>query len=194
MNLSSELKKLANMVVYSKSTQSEYYNIGCIKIRVSDHMAVNIDSDLAIFATKDEKGKRYMYAVIPMVGTYKEVQWFTNIKGVIEFIVRFESIARILIKSPSGKSAAKSDIEETRELSNNIQEVNQTESNVEYAEWKMKLATMYVKKNAEFKEILDELYATAGTKITLGKLIRIGGLKHDEKKIQLQNLLKTIKK
>lgn len=185
MNLSSELKKLANSVVYSKTTFSEYYNIGCIKVRISDHMTFCSNCcDLTVFGSKDEKGKRYTYVVIPMVGTFREVQWFTNIKGVIEFIVRFESIARLLIKN-SGLVQEQCDKQNVNEQPDN--------EKVDYCVWKTKFAVMYKEKDGELRSTLEEIYKLSGDKITADKLMSISTLKHSEKVIQLKKLLNNIK-
>lgn len=91
--LSEKLKKLSTEVIPSNTTKSEYYVIGCIKVRVSDHMSVNSDSDLDVFYN----GKS-TFVVIPMIGIFKQVQWFTSANDVIDFIVKFEEIAKLLVK------------------------------------------------------------------------------------------------
>lgn len=151
--LSKTLKSLADNVIYAEQTLSEYYKIGCIKVRFSDHMANDMDCDLAIFASKDDKGKRYAYVIIPMVGTFKEVQWFSNITDVVDFIKRFESMARLMIKG-----AVSSDDQAERRASNIVAKQIEASEKVSYGEWFLKLSSAYECKKFDFKTVLDSIY------------------------------------
>ena len=79
-NLALALSKLSKTYYQAKGTDSYYFKIGCIKVRISDHLSFNTDVDLAIFGSK--RDSHYTYAIIPMVGTFKEVQWFYNTKEI----------------------------------------------------------------------------------------------------------------
>ena len=163
MNLSQQLKTLADKVVYAELTMSEYYNIGCIKVRVSDHMSNDMDCDLAVFGSKDVSGKRYVYAVIPMVGTFKEVQWFSNAKAVVNFIIRFESIARLLIKSPTRNNnqreraefnaANKNECEANNTIDQNKEILSICNDSIEFNTWKTKLSALYTEKNGALIDV-----------------------------------------
>lgn len=197
MNLSQQLKSLADKVVYAESTMSEYYNIGSIKVRVSDHMSNEMDCDLAIFGSKDAKGKHYVYTVIPMVGTFKEVQWFTNTNAVVEFIVRFESIARLLIKPPTHNTNQKerADYNMANKISEiATQEESICENKIDFKLWKTKVGALYKEKNGALKDILNEIYYYSGNDETAQNINKtIVSLPHAQKKICLDSLLTNIK-
>lgn len=92
--LSKALLKLATDYTPALTTESDYYTIGCIKVRFSDHMSNEMDCDLAVFCN----GKS-TYCLIPYIGTWKEVRWFTSIKEIISYITNFEYFARTFVKS-----------------------------------------------------------------------------------------------
>lgn len=91
--LSKALLKLSTNYTPALTTESDYYTIGCIKVRFSDHMSNEMDCDLAIFYN----GKS-TYCLIPYIGTWKEVKWFTSIKETISYITNFEYFARTFVK------------------------------------------------------------------------------------------------
>lgn len=92
--LSKALLKLSTNYVPALTTESDYYTIGCIRVRFSDHMSNEMDCDLAIFCN----GKS-TYCLIPYIGTWKEVRWFTSIKEIISYITNFEYFARTFVKT-----------------------------------------------------------------------------------------------
>ena len=149
--LSKTLKSLADNVIYAERTLSEYYKIGCIKVRFSDHIANDMDCDLAIFCNTVHK--QNVYVIIPMVGTFKEVQWFSNITDVVDFIKRFESIARLMIKG-----AVSSDDQAERRASNIVAKQIEANEKVSYGEWFLKLSSAYECKKFDFKTVLDSIY------------------------------------
>lgn len=91
--LSKALLNLSSNYHPAQTTESDYYTIGCIKVRFSDHMSNEMDCDLAIFCN----GKS-TYCLIPYIGTWKEVRWFTSIKEIISYITNFEYFARTFVK------------------------------------------------------------------------------------------------
>lgn len=191
-NLSKSLQILADKVIYAESTLSEYYSIGCIKVRFSDHMSNDPDCDLAIFAGKGAD-RHYVYTVIPMIGTFKEVQWFTNVDAVIEFILRFESIARLLVKPPTHN-----DNQAERQMANAaIKEeektlTNETADNVSRGVWAQKLSGMYATKKLEVRMLLDEIYKIKPTTKVLKDMQLCSSYKNEQKikylAIYLENL------
>ena len=193
MNLSQQLKSLADKVVYAESTLSEYYNIGSIKVRVSDHMSNEMDCDLAIFGSKDAKGKHYVYTIIPMVGTFKEVQWFTNTNAVIEFITRFESIARLLIKPPTHNTNQKERAEynsANKVITNsNEQPSNVCKDQIKFDTWMTKLATLYAEKNGSLRSMLNEIYRFSGNDETMKYIVSNVACKNHDKKVALLDAL-----
>lgn len=208
MNLSQQLKILADKVVYAELTLSEYYNIGCIKVRVSDHMSNDMDCDLAIFGSKDAAGKRYVYAVIPMVGTFKEVQWFTNASSVIDFIIKFESIARLLIKSPTRNTnqkeraefnamnkAKEEEAEKKIELEPDKHNVTVCKNQMNFDAWKSKLGTLYTERKGALSSLLNEIYHFSGDNETMQRILSIvNPIPHAQKKLCLEAMLNTILK
>lgn len=91
--LTLELKKISSNVIYATSTNSTYFIINNIKIRLSNHFSTNSDADLLIFHIHNS------YTIIPMKVVNKQVLNFTNIRQVIEFIHHFAKIS-ILYKTP----------------------------------------------------------------------------------------------
>lgn len=198
MNLSQQLKSLADKVVYAETTMSEYYKIGSITVRVSDHMSSDMDCDLAVFGSKDANGKRYVYAVIPMVGTFKEVQWFTNTNAVIEFITRFESIARLLIKSPTHNNNQKERQEFNAAnkivMDSSEQPANTCKNQMKFDNWMTKLASLYAERNGALKNMLNEIYRFSGNEETLKDIMKtICPVSHERKKLYLDLMLTKIK-
>ena len=193
MNLSQQLKSLADKVIYAESTMSEYYNIGSIKVRVSDHMSNEMDCDLAVFGSKDAKGKHYVYTVIPMVGTFKEVQWFTNTNAVIEFITRFESIARLLIKPPTHNTNQQERVEHNilTKATNEppVQPVPACKDQIKFETWMTKLATLYAEKNGSLRSMLNEIYRFSGNTETMKYIISNIACKNHDKKVALLDAL-----
>jgi hypothetical protein len=198
MNLSQQLKSLADKVVYAETTMSEYYKIGSITVRVSDHMSSDMDCDLAVFGSKDANGKHYVYTVIPMVGTFKEVQWFTNTNAVIEFITRFESIARLLIKSPTHNNNQRERQEFNAAnkivMDSSEQPANTCKNQIKFDHWMTKLASLYAEKGGALKNILNEIYRFSGNEETLKDIMKIVcPVSHERKKLCLDAMLARIK-
>ena len=190
-NLSKSLAELASNVIYAEHTQSEYYEIGSIKVRLSDHMSSNMDCDLAVFSNR--VGKQNVYIVIPTIGIFKEVQWFGKVSDVIEFITRFESIARLLIKHhtvdvPSVQNNA---------LSNALSAVsgvscsnNSTE--VPLTEWKRQLKFVYGCKL--FNSILDQIFELNHSQELIDKIKKIGALTTEARGQVLEKILAGLKR
>lgn len=185
--LSKTLKSLADNVIYAERTLSEYYKIGCIKVRFSDHMANDMDCDLAIFCNTVHK--QNVYVIIPMVGTYKEVQWFSNVADVVDFITRFESMARLMIKCP-----VPADDQAERQASNVIAKQIEADEKLCYSEWLLKLNTTYECKKFDFKTLLDAIYAIDPTAKMIKKLKNYNALKADLKYNAIMAIYNTIKK
>ena len=183
--LSKTLKSLADNVIYAETTLSEYYKIGCIKVRFSDHMANDIDCDLAIFCNAVHK--QNVYVIIPMVGTYKEVQWFSNVAGVVDFITRFESMARIMLKSP-----APADNQAERQASNIIAKQIEANEKVSYTDWCRQLSCMYNCKKIDFHTILDDIYKLSPINETFTALKKLSSIPQAKCYNMLLDLLKKL--
>lgn len=152
--LEKRLAEISNSVVHSGSgTLSCYYEIGCIRVRVSDHFSTSSDGDLHIY----HNGKS-TYVIIPMIGTNKEVQWFNTVNDVIEFIVAFSRMARIMLKSP--KTASENETNDVEEPSSVITEKRHI---IEYRAWKKQFADWYaITKKYEMGAMMDSLYELYG--------------------------------
>ena len=185
--LSKTLKSLADNVIYAETTLSEYYKIGCIKVRFSDHMANEMDCDLAIFCNTIHK--QNVYVVIPMVGSFKEVQWFSNVADVVDFITRFESMARIMLKGP-----VPSDNKAERHASNAIAKQIEANEKLCYNDWCTKLNALYECKKYDFKTVLDAIYAIDPSTKTIEKLKKYSALKAEVKYNAIMVLYNSIKK
>jgi len=185
--LTKTLKSLADNVIYAETTLSEYYKIGCIKVRFSDHMVNDMDCDLAIFCNTVHK--QNVYIVIPMVGTYKEVQWFSNVAGVVDFITRFESMARIMLKSP-----VPADNQDERQASNVIAKQIEASEKVSYTEWCKQLSYMYDCKKFDFKTMLDTIYAIDPSIKMIKKLKKYGDLNAELKYNAIMAIYNSVKK
>lgn len=184
--LSKTLKSLADNVIYAERTSSEYYKIGCIKVRFSDHMANDMDCDLAIFCNTIHK--QNVYVIIPMVGTFKEIQWFSNVTDVVDFITRFESMARIMLKSP-----VPADNQAERQASNIIAKQIEASEKLCYSDWLLKLNATYECKKFDFKTLLDAIYAIDPTIKMIEKLKKYTGLKAELKYNAIMAMYNTIK-
>lgn len=190
-NLSKSLQVLADKVVYAETTSSEYYNIGCIKVRVSDHMASEIKCDLMIFS--NVLHKHFVYTIIPMVGTYKQVQWFSNVNDVINFILKFEEMARLMLKYPE-----KPDNIQERQKANietkAIELFEKNEEKVDYTTWRQKLQSFYTNKPGELiDELIEHIFKTThGSKKVLKEILKLAGDKKGVKCTKLSNLIKTL--
>lgn len=185
--LTKTLKSLADNVIYAETTLSEYYKIGCIKVRFSDHMANDMDCDLAIFCNTVHK--QNIYIIIPMVGTYKEIQWFSNVTDVVEFITRFESMARLMLKGP-----VPSDNQAERQASNAIAKQIEASGKVSYGDWMLKLGATYECKKFDFKTLLDAIYAIDPSTKMIEKLKKYGSLKAELKYNAIMAIYNSIKK
>ena len=184
--LSKTLKSLADNVIYAETTLSEYYKIGCIKVRFSDHMANEMDCDLAIFCNTIHK--RNVYVVIPMIGSFKEVQWFSNVVDVVDFITRFESMARIMLKGP-----IPSDNKAERRATNAITKQIETSEKLCYSDWVLKLNVIYECKKFDFKTLLDAIYAIDPSIKMVEKIKKHNGLKSELKYNTLMAIYNSIK-
>ena len=184
--LSKTLKNLADNVIYAELTQSEYYKIGCIKVRFSDHMANDMDCDLAIFCNTIHK--QNVYVIIPMVGTFKEVQWFSNVADVVDFITRFESMARIMLKSP-----APADDQADRQASNVIAKQIEASEKLYYSDWLLKLNGIYECKKFDFKTLLDAIYTIDPSIKMANKLKKYDSLKAELKYNAIMAIYNSIK-
>lgn len=183
--LSKTLKSLADNVIYAETTLSEYYKIGCIKVRFSDHMANDMDCDLAIFCNTVHK--QNVYVIIPMVGTYKEVQWFSNIADVVDFITQFESMARIMLKLP-----IPADNQEERHISNITTKQIEASEKVSYIEWCGQLSCMYSCKKINFHTILDNIYKLNPTNETFTAVKKLSSIPQIKRYNMLQDILKNL--
>lgn len=89
------LQKLANNVVQSKTTVSQYYNIGTFIIRYSDHVVFPAKVDLQIiFPTAsfcDYYAVFYRETTKPMILNAKQI---ANILGVLTTISQLENVIR----------------------------------------------------------------------------------------------------
>lgn len=186
-NLTKTLKSLADNVIYAETTLSEYYKIGCIKVRFSDHMANDMDCDLAIFCNTIHK--QNVYVIIPMVGTFKEVQWFSNVTDTVDFITRFESMARLMLKGP-----VPSDNQAKRQSSNIIAKQIEASEKLCYGDWLLKLNTIYECKKFDFKTLLDAIYAIDPSIKMVDKLKKYNSIKAELKYNAIMAIYNTIKK
>lgn len=185
--LSKTLKSLADNVIYAEKTLSEYYKIGCIKVRFSDHMANDMDCDLAIFCNTIHKHN--VYVIIPMVGTFKEVQWFSNVLDVVDFITRFESMARIMLKH-----RVPADNQAERQTSNIIAKQIEAGETLSYSDWLLKLNGTYECKKFDFKTLLDAIYDIDPTVQMVTKLKKYNSLKSETKYNVIMAIYNSIKK
>ena len=185
--LSKTLKSLADNVIYAETTLSEYYKIGCIKVRFSDHVANDMDCDLAIFCNTVHK--QNVYVIIPMVGTFKEVQWFSNVADVVDFITRFESMARLMIKGP-----VPSDDQSERQASNAVAKQIAANEKLYYGDWILKLNGMYNCKKFDFKTMLDAIYAIDPSAKMVEKLQKYTSLKAELQYNAIMAVYNSIKK
>ena len=185
--LTKTLKSLADNVIYAERTLSEYYKIGCIKVRFSDHMANDMDCDLAIFCNTIHK--QNVYVIIPMVGTFKEVQWFSNVADVIDFITRFESMAKLMLKGP-----VPSDDQAERQASNIVAKQIAVDEKLCYGDWLTKLSGAYECKKFDFKSLLDAIYAIDPSTKMIEKIKKYGGLKAELKYNAIMAIYNSIKK
>ena len=185
--LSKTLKSLADNVIYAETTLSEYYKIGFIKVRFSDHIANDMDCDLAIFCNTIHK--QNVYVIIPMVGTYKEVQWFSNVADVVDFIRRFESMARIMIKHP-----VPADNQAERQASNVVAKQIEASEKISYGDWILKLSGTYECKKFDFKTLLDAIYAIDSSAKMIEKLKKYTSLKAELKYNAIMAIYNSIKK
>ena len=188
-DLTSALQKLSVNTYVSKGTSSSYFMIGCIKVRVSDHMSFNSDGDLTIFSNK--RGSHSVYAVIPLIGTYKEVQWFYSIKGVIDFIIKYESMARLMIKFPAGYNTKKDDTAIKRlEKYADIP----TDGKIDYMVWMKHLQFIYASSNSpELIKLADEIWKADGTHKTFDIIRKTGPLTPTERGVRLNQILTELK-
>lgn len=185
--LSKTLKNLADNVIYAERTLSEYYKIGCIKVRFSDHIANDMDCDLAIFCNTIHK--QNVYVIIPMVGTFKEVQWFSNVADVVDFITQFESMARLMIKGP-----VPSDDQSERQASNVVAKQIEANEKLCYGDWLLKLNGYYECKKFDFKTLLDAIYAIDPSIKMVEKFKKYTSLKADLKYNAIMAIYNTIRK
>ena len=181
--LSKTLKSLADNVIYAETTLSEYYKIGCIKVRFSDHIANDMDCDLAIFCNTIHK--QNVYVIIPMVGTFKEVQWFSNVTDVVDFITRFESMARIMLKNPT-PSNNKSE----RRASNVTTKQIEASEKISYTEWCGQLSCMYNSKKINFNTVLDNIYKLSPTNETFTAIKKLSSVPQTKRYNMLLDILK----
>lgn len=158
--LSEALTELSSKIIHSKCTISDYYQIGCIKVRVSDHASNSSDCDLAIFCN----GKS-TYCIIPNIGTWKSITWCTSIKEVIIFITQFEKFAQMLIKPFTPVE---------REFVPSTSDV--------YNAWKSRYSEIYSCKKAPLREYLDKLFTLYQSDISIRQKVDDSrSLKTDEK-------------
>lgn len=187
-SLSKSLAELADSVSYAEHTRSEYYTIGSIRVRFSDHMAEEMDCELAVFCNR--VGKQNVYIVIPMVGKFKEVQWFGKVPDVIEFIKRFESIARLLLKAPTHNNN-----KQDRVLSNALSVIGDMPSSgseeVSLQEWRKQLKFVYGCK--AFNDILDEIFTINRSQEMINKIKKIGPLTTELRGQVLEEMLTKLK-
>ncbi len=98
------LQKLANNVVQSKTTVSQYYNIGTFIIRYSDHVVFPAKVDLQIiFPTAsfcDYYAVFYRETTKPMILNAKQI---TNMLGVLTTISQLESVTKPLVETTINK-------------------------------------------------------------------------------------------
>lgn len=178
--LSEKLKKLSTEVIPSNTTKSEYYVIGCIKVRVSDHMSVNSDSDLDVFYN----GKS-TFVVIPMIGIFKQVQWFTSANDVIDFIVKFEEIAKLLVKRHDILDAIEYQAAVNPEIPSDYDCIT------DYEKWRSVFQVLYRIKDGALKMQMDALFSNNTPEIEV-KLRHTGGLNASQKVIFVNKLVGTL--
>lgn len=77
------LTAIAEKVTESKTTNSKYFQISNVVIRVSDHVSYTSDGDLAIF----HKDRAYM--IYPTKVPNKVMEFFTSVNALMEFINGF---------------------------------------------------------------------------------------------------------
>jgi hypothetical protein len=77
------LSAVADKVIESKTSNSTYFHISGVIIRLSDHYCKVSDGDLSIFHQDTS------YVLIPMSVSYQEVQFFTSVEELIGFINGF---------------------------------------------------------------------------------------------------------
>lgn len=77
------LTAVAEKVIESKTTNSKYFQISNVVIRVSDHVSYTSDGDLAIF----HKDRAYM--VYPTKVPNKVMEFFTSVNALMEFVNGF---------------------------------------------------------------------------------------------------------
>lgn len=96
------LQKLANSIVQSKTTISQYYNIGTFTIRYSDHVVFPAKVDLQIiFPTAsfcDYYAVFYRETTKPMILNAKQI---TSMLGVLTTISQLESITKPAEPTPN---------------------------------------------------------------------------------------------
>lgn len=165
--LSKSLLKLASKTVNSKTTVSDYYQIGCIKVRVSDHVSYSPNYDLAIYSN----GKS-TYCVMPNIGTRREMQWFTSVKQTIDFIIQFEKFARMLLKpyEPICRDFGNGKVCESHDA------------------WKVTFQCLY-DLGHEYADKMDCLYEKSKSDSKIENALRALGPKKRDKKIETINQL-----
>lgn len=98
------LQKLANNVVHSKTTISQYYNIGTFIIRYSDHVVFPAKVDLQIiFPTAsfcDYYAVFYRETTKPMILNAKQI---VNMLGVLTTISQLENVTRPPVETTTNK-------------------------------------------------------------------------------------------
>lgn len=130
------LTKFASNVQQSQTTNSTYYTIGNIKIRVSDHPARSGSCDLDIL----HYGRDYI--VFPINAKDSTGHCFTNLKDLFEFIAWYEKIYSILNCSPV-----------KREI-----QLATTINDIVYETWKTQLILFYEQKKINYSRFLDLLF------------------------------------
>lgn len=193
--LSKSLEQLADEVVYAQNTLSEYYTIGTIKVRYSDHMATDPDCDLALFS--NTVNKRNVYIIIPTVGLFKEVQWFSKVEDVIDFIKRFESVARLLIKKPTPNtnkherimSNALGNISSSVEVEAHDVQPQEGPGKMSWIAWTKNLKFIYGTDKGSMDWMLIELYNLNGRQDMIERIRKSGPLPIEGKRAFLAKLL-----
>lgn len=184
-NLALALSKLSETYYQAKGTDSYYFTIGCIKVRVSDHLSFNTDGDLVVFGNK--RGSHYTYAIIPMVGTFKEVQWFYNTKDAIDFIVTYEKMARLMIKLPP-KYEPKPEKSSKADKYPDVPLIGK----IDYKVWKKHLQFIYLNKDEANVALVDQIWNLDGTRTSLDQVQKMGSLTTEARKYQLEHIIKTL--
>lgn len=192
--LTRALTKIAAESNHSQTTESVYFQIGCIKIRVSDHLGPQDREDLAIYPV--EKG----YVVFPTIGVYRKVHFFTSVKATIAFIQQFEEIAELLVKGDKKEvklSYTPSFENKTPKVVGFIDLSNPKAPVLEIQKglWQTKLEGLYNCKVVPLKELLDKLYditPASDRGLMLTKLSKIFGLTPSAKQDYLLNEIKHL--